>query len=132
VSEGTGEARAVELRPMAEYASVQVWIDGLRQHWGGDPEHDDPERFAILEAFCRFAGAHPDEIIAETTMIKDGEKRIRTKGRARYAALIDEFQASVDGSRFTRGKWGNTVRSFLIHNGVLLAQGMERDATAGT
>lgn len=58
-------------------------------------------------------------------MIKDGERRIRTKGRARYAALIDEWQASMEGSRIRRAKWGNTVRSFLIHNGVLLQSGVQ-------
>ena len=116
----------LDLRPMLHYASVQTWLDGLRQHWGGDPATDDPERLPILEAFCRHANVDPDGIIKGTTMIKDGEKRIRIKGREKYAALIDEFQASVEGSRFKKAKWGNTVRSFLIHNGVLLAQGMER------
>jgi hypothetical protein len=117
-----------QLRPMADYATVQTWLDGLRQHWGGDPETEDPERLPILEAFCIFASVDPDRIIKETTMIKDGEKRIRIKGRERYAGLIDDFQAQVEGSRFKKGKWGNTVRSFLIHNGVLLAQGMQPGA----
>ena len=116
---------SIALLPMPEYASVQTWLDGLRQHWGGDPETEDPERLPILEAFCRFANADPDGIIKGTTMIKDGENRIRVKGREKFAVLIDEFQASVEGSRFKKGKWGNTVRSFLIHNGVLLAQGMQ-------
>ena len=115
----------VQLRPMRDYATVQTWLGGLRQHWGGDPETDDPERLPILEAFCRYANVDPDGIVKGTTMIKDGEKRIRTKGREKYAALIDDFQAQVEGSRFEKGKWGNTVRSFLIHNGVLLAQGMQ-------
>ena len=110
---------------MLDYASVQTWLDGLRQHWGGDPVTDDPERLPVLEAFCRFASVDPDQIIKGTTMIKDGEKRIRVKGREKFAALIDEFQASVEGSRFKKGKRGNIVRSFLIHNGVLLAQGMQ-------
>jgi hypothetical protein len=119
------QEQAVELRPMLEYASVRAWMDGLRQHWGGDPANDDPERLQIMQAFCRYANRDPDAIIKETTMIKDGEKRIRTKGRERYAALIDEWQATVEGSRIRQGKWGNTVRSFLIHNGVLLAAGMQ-------
>ncbi|MDP9238981.1 MAG: hypothetical protein M3P30_16570 [Chloroflexota bacterium] len=113
------------MRPMLEYDSVRVWLDGLRQHWGGDPVADDPERLPMLEAFCRYANRDPDQIIKETTMIKDGEKRIRTKGRERYAALIDEWQATQEGSRIRKGKWGNTARSFLIHNGVLLASGMQ-------
>jgi hypothetical protein len=123
--EATQAEAPVVLRPLLEYASVQTWIDGLAQHWGGDPLNDEPERLPMLEAFCRYANRDPDQIIKETTMIKDGEKRIRTKGRERYAALIDEWQATQEGSRIRRGKWGNTVRSFLIHNGVLLAAGMQ-------
>lgn len=110
---------------MLEYASVQTWIEGLQKHWGGDPVSDDPDRLPALEAFCRYANVAPDQIINETTMIKDGEKRIRTKGRERYAALIDNWQATLEGSRARRGKLGNAVRSFLIHNGVLLAAGMQ-------
>ena len=113
------------LRPMLDYASVQSWMGGLRQHWGGDPATDNPERLDMLAAFCAYADRDPDQVIKETTMIKDGERRIRTKGRERYAALIDDWQATVEGSRITKGKWGNTVRSFLIHNGVLLAAGMQ-------
>jgi hypothetical protein len=113
------------LPPLLDYASVQTWLDGLRQHWGGDPTTDDPDRLPALEAFCRYANVDPDQIIRETTMIKDGEKRIRVKGRERYAALIDEWQATIEGSRIRKGKFGNVVRSFLIHNGVLLAAGMQ-------
>ena len=113
------------LRPLLEYESVRTWLDGLRQHWGGDPANDDPDRLPALEAFCRYAARDPDAIIGETTMIKDGERRIRLQGRARYAALIDEWQATIEGSRIRRGKYGNIVRSFLIHNGVLLASGIQ-------
>ena len=115
----------ITLRLLTDYASVQTWLDGLRQHWGGDPATDDPDRMPMLEAFCVYANRDPDQIIKETTMLKDGEKRIRIKGRERYAALIDEWQATIEGSRIRKGKAGNTVRSFLIHNGVLLAAGMQ-------
>ena len=115
----------VELRALQDYASVRTWLDGLRQHWGGDPATDDPERLPIMEAFCRHANRDPDQIIKETTMIKDGERRIRLKGRERYSTMIDAWQAQVEGSRIRKAKWGNTVRSFLIHNGVLLASGMQ-------
>ena len=121
----TSPQEPVRLRPLLEYESVQTWIDGLRQHWGGDPVADDPERLPALEAFCLNAGADPDRIIKETTMIKDGEKRIRIKGRERYSNLIDEWQATVEGSRIRKGKAGNTVRSFLIHNGILLQSGLQ-------
>lgn len=104
---------------------MQTWLDGLRQHWGGDPATDDPERLPMLEAFCRYAGRDPDQIIAETTMTKEGERRIRAKGRNRYASLISEWQETIEESRLRRAKWGNTVRSFLIHNGVLLQSGIQ-------
>lgn len=120
-----GGTEPLELRPLAEYASVATWLDGLRRHWGGDPANDDPERLPMLEAFCRYAGRDPDQVIKETTMIKNGERRIRVKGRQRYADLIDEWQASIEGSRIRKAKWGNTVRSFLIHNGVLLQSGVQ-------
>lgn len=115
----------IELRPLLEYATVRTWLQGLRQHWGGDPETDDPERLPILEAFCRHINRDPDQIIKETTMVKDGQRRIRIKGRNRYAALIQEWQDTIEGSRFRKAKWGNTVRSFLIHNGVLLQSGIQ-------
>ncbi len=115
----------VELRPLQEYATVREWLRGLQQHWGGDPANDDPERLPMLEAFCRHINRDPDQIIKETTMIKDGEKRIRVKGRERYVGLIDVWQAAMEGSRIRKAKWGNTVRSFLIHNGVLLQSGVQ-------
>ncbi len=125
MTDATPTESSIELKPLQEYASVRTWLDGLRQHWGGDPATDEPERLPMFEAFCRYANRDPDQIIKETTMIKDGEKRIRVKGRERYAHLIDEWQAQQEGSRIRKGKWGNTVRSFLIHNGVLLASGMQ-------
>ena len=113
------------LLPLTDYATVQTWLDGLRQHWGGETKRDDPERLEILEAFCRFAEKDPDTIIEECVLVRDGEKRIRVKGRRRYADLIVQFQSQVEGSRPKRAKWGNTVRSFLIHNGILLQAGMQ-------
>lgn len=114
-----------DLQPLTSYATVQTWLDGLRQHWGGDPERDDPERLDALEAFCRFAEKDPDAIIDECVQVRDGEKRIRAKGRRRYADLIAQFQSQVQGSRLRRAKWGNAARSFLIHNGILLQAGLQ-------
>ncbi len=114
-----------DLQPLMDYATVKTWLDGLRKHWGGGVESGDEERLEILEAFCGFAGKDPDSVIDECVLVRDGEKRVRAKGRRRYANLITQFQAQVEGSRMTRGKWGNTVRSFLIHNGILLQAGLQ-------
>ncbi|HXF51578.1 MAG TPA: hypothetical protein VNM43_07845 [Dehalococcoidia bacterium] len=118
--------KVVELKPLLEYSTVRTWLEGLKEHWGGDPATDDPERLPILEAFCRFADVDPDTIIRECTRIdKAGDRRISVKGRRKWAELIDRFQEQVEGSRVRQAKWGNTVRSFLIHNGILLAAGAQ-------
>ncbi len=114
-----------DLQPLMDYATVQTWLDDLRRHWGDDTDGVNAERLDILEAFCRFADKDPDSVIDECLRVKDGEKVVRAKGRRRYADLITQFQAQVEGSRLKRGKWGNTVRSFLIHNGILLQAGLQ-------
>ena len=35
---------SVELVPMPEYETVQNWLGGLREHWGGDPANTNPEQ----------------------------------------------------------------------------------------
>ncbi|MGR8920519.1 MAG: hypothetical protein ACU85V_12955 [Gammaproteobacteria bacterium] len=119
-------SEAPDLRPMLEYDTVRIWLDGLREHWGGDPETDDPDRLPTLEAFCVYVKADPDTIIQECKRInKAGDPRISVKGRRKYAGLIDQFQAESKGSRIMRAKRGNTVRSFLIHNAILLSSGAQ-------
>ena len=119
-------SESLELKPMAEYATVQTWMDGLREHWGGDPETDDPERLPTLQDFCNYANVDPDTIIKECKRInKAGDLRISVKGRRKYAELIDQFQKEQEGSRMVRAKRGNAVRSFLIHNAILLSPGAQ-------
>ncbi len=116
----------MELKPLLEYRSVNDWLDGLREHWGGDPETDDPDRLPLLEEFCRFVETDPDTVIKECLRIdKAGDQRISMKGRRRYAELIDEFQAQSTETRLRKAKRGNTIRSFLIHNGIHLAAGAQ-------
>lgn len=116
----------LDLQALLDYETVQIWLDGLREHWGGDPETDDPDRLPTLEAFCQFVQVDPDHIIKECKRInKAGDPRISAKGRRKYAELIDEFQAQSPDSRLQRAKRGNIVRSFLIHNAILLAPGAQ-------
>ncbi len=114
----------VTLEDMASYETVRAWHDGLQKHWGGDPAHDGSDRLDILAKFCAFVERDPDAIIKECVIIKPEGKRIRASARRRYADAIAQFQAGVEGSRLQRARWGNTVRSFLIHNGVLLQSGL--------
>ncbi len=99
-------------------------MEGLRQQWGRQPD-DAEERMAILERFCRLVERDPDSIIQECVREVEGGKRIRIKGRRFYSEKIAEFQAGVEGDSRVKAQWGNTVRSFLIHNGIFLQAGIQ-------
>jgi hypothetical protein len=108
------------------YESVQSWFKGLREQSGVDPMQD-PSRLGILEEFCAFVGLDPDEITRACLLIKEGrETKISIKGRRAMAEKIAEFQAkdSAESPR-DRVNRGNTIRSFLIHNGILLQSGIQ-------
>ncbi len=78
----------------------------------------------MLEAFCRFAGRTPDELIAECSREVEGGKRIRIKKRREYTEKIAEFQRSVDGGPRDQTRAGSIVRSFFIHNGIFMQAGL--------
>lgn len=100
-------------------ASVQTWLQGLAEQSGVSRE-EGRARVAVLRAFCVAIEKEPDEIIAECLREVDGGKKIRAKGRRFYADRIGEFESRVDGPPGERRQQGNYIRSFLIHNGVLL------------
>ena len=67
----------------------------------------------------------PDAII--TTCLRDTSdgKTIHSRSRQHYAAQIDAFQRQVPGSLRQQVQYGRIVRSFLIHNGVMLQAGWQ-------
>jgi len=98
----------------------------LREQSGVDPAAD-PSRLKVLDEFCKFVELDPDALVKACLLEKEGhETKISIKGRRRIAEKIAEFRAQGDSfSSFERAKRGNTVRSFLIHNGILLQCGMQ-------
>ena len=105
-------------------AAVRTWFEGLRAQSDVDPEAD-PDRLPILAAFCTRVGKTPDEIVAECLRPAGDGLKIRVKGRRFYAEAIAAFQSEAAGDAREQVRWGNTVRSFLIHNGVLLQAGLQ-------
>ena len=65
-------------------------------------------------------GKEPDQIVDECLREVDGGKKIRAKGRRTYAKKITEFESHLEGGTAEKRRKGNYIRSFLIHNGVLL------------
>jgi hypothetical protein len=111
-------------KPIEEYSSVKTWFTGLREQSGVDP-HDDPSRVAFLKEFCATLELDPDELVAACLLKKEGkETKISIKGRRSMAERIADFQAAGTELR-ERPKRGNTIRSFLIHNGILLQSGIQ-------
>jgi hypothetical protein len=99
-------------------------MQGLRQQWGSEPDDMD-HQLEVLERFCRYVDRDPDAIIGECSREVDGGKRIRIKGRRFYSEKIAEFQASASGDARGKARVGNTVRSFLIHNGIFIQAGLQ-------
>ena len=114
-------AQAKQIR---DQATLQTWLQGLRQQWGEEPDDWDG-RVQALTAFCAFVEKDPDTVIKECVRQTESGKRIRAKGRRFYNDKIAEWQASLPGDRPARARAGNAVRSFLIHNGIFLQSGLQ-------
>jgi len=112
------------LEAIEEYESVSTWFQGLKEQWGNDPE-DAAARLEILRCFCQFVGKDPDAVIRECLRTAEGQTNISIKGRRLYDQKIREFQDSVEGDPRRKAHWGNTIRSFLIHNGIFLQSGLQ-------
>src|SRR5450759_2533642 len=112
-------------KPLQEYNSVKTWFAGLRDQSGIEP-NDDPSRVVFLSEFCASLELDPDEIVTACLLKKEGkETKISIKGRRSMAERIADFQAGGGAEGRERVKRGNTIRSFLIHNGILLQSGIQ-------
>jgi hypothetical protein len=107
---------------IADYASVQQWVRGLKEQWGDEPDME--QRYEVLQRFTDFAGADPDTMIAECTREVESGKRIRIKARREYSEKIAEFQATVEGTPRQQSRAANYIRSFFIHNGIFMQAGL--------
>jgi predicted Fe-S protein YdhL (DUF1289 family) len=102
---------------LAGQETVERWLRSYDAHW--DVRQSDGEtrsKLEVLARFCAACGRQPDELVAWLFRPTPEGPRIRRKRRSEVMALIDRFEAE-NGGRAA----GNTVRSFLIHNGVALS-----------
>jgi len=103
-----------------DYRTVQVWLQGVHEQSGVSPEADT-KRVQVLTEFCSRVEKQPDEIIDDCLRDVDGGgKKIRAKGRRFYADKINEFERQSEGTSGEKRQKANYIRSFLIHNGVLI------------
>ena len=99
--------------------TVEAWLRGVEQQ-SGIPRREGLERVSTLETFCKLVQKEPNQIIEECLREVEGGKKIRVKGRRFYAEKITEFEETIEGAPGHKRKNGNYIRSFLIHNGILL------------
>jgi hypothetical protein len=112
---------------LRQSATVQKWLSGLEKHYGPSTTDDEDRRLESLRRFCAFIESTPDEMIQRSFYHKkdSGDLRISIKSRNLMAQKIAEFQDSCEGSAYDKAREGNAVRSFLIHNGVLMQSGVQ-------
>lgn len=104
--------------------AVQKWQQSLQRHTTLT-EAEWQERLHVLAMFCDYVAHTPDAIIAACVQETASGKTINTPGRRHYSAQIEAFQAQAGGGQRRQVHWGNIVRSFLIHNGVMLQAGWQ-------
>jgi hypothetical protein len=104
---------------VAAASTVRRWLAsaGLQDA----PAQDRDRRLALLADFCRHTGQSPDELVRgclRTT--KAGDTAISAKRRTAMNTTIDVFVAArgLDGRDAVVS--GNTLRSFLVHNGIFI------------
>src|SRR5690606_5584376 len=101
-------------------ASVQRWVESLKRQSGIHIELDDP-RIALLAGFCRYMDTTPDEIISKCFRTnKSGQTVISSKYRRLFTEKMDEFVSKQGLQGHAAVTAANTLRSFLIHNGVFV------------
>jgi hypothetical protein len=101
-------------------ASVKQWAAGAGlQH---DPAEVREDKLRILAAFCAKVDKEPDELVAFCILRKKetGERFLSVKRRETINDWLKEFAAEQGWAGKQAVVNANVVRSFLIHNGVLI------------
>jgi hypothetical protein len=102
---------------LAGQQTVGRWLRAYDAHWNvQQTDRETQAKLEVLARFCEVCGRQPDELVAWLFRQTPEGPRIRLKRRREVMALIDSFEAEHGGRPA-----GNTVRSFLIHNGVALS-----------
>lgn len=97
--------------------ALDAWVHALSESGVGADEIG--RRRAVVEEFCVFAEAEPDDLVERCLNRERGQ--IIVKERKKVEALISEFgEQTENGDSRAVTERANFVRSFFIHNGVRL------------
>ncbi len=113
-----GGALAVDPGAVAASPAVRRWLDRSDSGRGSDARGGEVE---LLARFCTSLGTTPDELVAQCLRAtKSGDTAISAAGRRRTDLAITAFVAAEGATGREAIVLGNTLRSFLIHNGIFL------------
>ena len=101
-------------------ASVKQWVaDSVL---GQDPAQVREQKLRILAGFCAKVEMAPDQLVAFCILRKKatGERFLSVKRREAINHWLDEFAGEQGWTGKQAVVNANVVRSFLIHNGVLI------------
>ncbi len=101
--------------------AVQKWLESLRKR--GEEVSLDDERVKLVKDFCEYVGKTPDEVVDYCWLRnrKDGLRSISSKRRRETSEQIEEYVKESGHTAYKATVAANTIRSFLIHNGVFIA-----------
>ncbi len=107
--------------------AVQRWVEGLRTQSGVEVDSED-ERLQLLAGFCRATDRTPDEIVESCFLRRreTGERFLSVKRRQAISNEIDRYVESTGHEGHAFVVTSNTLRSFLIHNGVFISSAAPR------
>ncbi len=103
---------------MAALASVRRWLERSGDGAGSSVSVADLE---MLQRFCASIGADPDQLVARCLRsTTSGSTAISAAGRRRTDQAITDFVASEGSTGRDAIVLANTLRGFLIHNGIFM------------
>ncbi len=112
-----------DLASLAASPAVRRWLERDGNKVGGNKEggaaHEGELR--LLARFCASLDTTPDELVAQCLRAtKSGDTAISTAGRRRTDEAISAFAAAEGAEGREAIVLGNTLRGFLIHNGIFM------------
>jgi hypothetical protein len=105
---------------LASARSVKQWFASARLE--AEPAADLQERIDLLAAFLAHVGKSADDLVEYCFLRKKdtGERFSSVKRRGEVNDWIEEFVAAQGWTGRDAVLNGNTLRSFMIHNGAVI------------
>jgi len=108
-----------DVAAVASATTVRRWFTSAR--YDGDPDEEKQARYQLLADFCSHIDQSPDELVESLIRTtKKGDLAISSKRRTVVDASINEFVEKAGYTGRDAVVNGNTLRSFLVHNGIFI------------